>query len=86
MKIKEEAAKVGTTIADGAKKVYGKVEETLTDPNLKTNVKEFGNKVATGTKETVNKISDKSKEIWVSICSFSNIRMIEKKSPIKVQN
>lgn len=65
MKIKDEAQKVGTTIVTGAKKVYGKVEETLTDPNLKTNVKEFGNKVATGTKETANKIADKGKELWV---------------------
>lgn len=62
--VKQGMLTVGTTVVTGAKSLATKVSEKVSDPNFKEDVKGFGIKVATTTKDGAVFVADKSKEIW----------------------
>jgi len=62
--VKQGVVTLGTTMASGAKTLATKINEKVSDPNFKEDVKGFGVKVATTTKDAAGVVAEKSKQIW----------------------
>jgi len=65
--MKQGAVTIGTSVASGAKTLATTISDKVSDPNFKEDVKEFGVKVAVGTKDAAIVVAEKSKEIWVQL-------------------
>jgi hypothetical protein len=64
--MKQGAVTIGTSVASGAKTLATTISDKVSDPNFKEDVKEFGVKVAVGTKDAAIVVAEKSKEIWAN--------------------
>jgi len=62
--VKDGVVTLGSTIANGTKNLASKINEKVSDPNFKEDVKGFGVKVATTTKDGAVFVADKTKEVW----------------------